>query len=64
MARTPRRITVYRSPEGRVEIVREGAEFELWLDSNLHGYYHSEGAALVEANVWLAEQAQRIAEYA
>lgn len=56
--------TVFTSPCGRVRIERTVGEFDLFLDSAYVRTFTSEGAALVEANVWLAEQAQHIEEYA
>ncbi len=60
---TPR--SHYRSPEGRVEILRYGPyDFELVLDGAPVRSFESPDAAMTEAGAWLTEQAQHIEEYA
>jgi len=55
--------TVYRSPDGRVEVQRTGREYDLFLDGEYVGCFASQAAAETEAGVWLHEQAERLSVY-
>lgn len=52
---------VYRSPEGRVVVTREGTFHHLYLDGFYSGTHDYQFQAVHEGGVWLNEQAEALA---